>query len=408
MYSINYNKETKMIGDRIKRKRLAAGMSLQDLADTLKNSGMRLSKAALSNYEMGKTVPSATTLWALAKSFGVSLEYFVREYDTKVVLHGYRKRPGLSDTRHDQILAMIHDEIEKRIEIESILGLEPKPVPLKIQKEIKSFEEAESIAKDMRLEWKLGDQPINSVSVLLEDKGWYVIKSKNDEDFDGLSGVVMTNNRPFAVSREGISIDRMRLNLLHEVGHALMTSNDEKITEKAAFRFASALLFPEDKVYAEVGHKRSGFGMDELVLLKKKYGLSIQAMAYRFRDLGIISASYFNLIYTYINQHGFKIEEPGSRELQFREEPSAYQAEVYRALSEGLISERDVERFLPRNAQRAESSGPGSSADIKRFLALSKKERERVLEAAASAAVGDYKNPDINISENVDEIKEYP
>ena len=395
-----------MIGDRIRRKRLAAAMSLQDLAEMLGSSGIRLSKAALSNYETNKTVPNAKTLWALAKAFNVSMEYFVQNQNMSIALVGYRKQAGLSATRHDRILAIIQDEIEKRIEIEEILGIERR-VELPEQKTISAPEDVEQIAAAARDVWGLGDQPVSSVSALLEENGWYVISSPNEEGFDGLSGLVKPNNRPFAVSRGGISIDRMRLNLLHEVGHAYLVGAEEKLTEKAAFRFASAVLFPKAKVYDEVGHDRSSFGLDELVLLKKKYGLSIQAMAFRFRDLGIISQSYFALIFTYMNQKGFKVKEPGSEEPTFQEEPMAFKAQVYRAASEGLISEQDIARFLPEHMVRIEGSSLGSSADIKRLLSLPKEEREKVLEAAASAAVGDYESSEINLGETVDDVTEY-
>lgn len=396
-----------MIGDRIKRKRLSAGMSLQDLADRLDGSGIRLSKAALSNYETRKTIPNAKTLWVLAKIFGVSMEYFVRENDTAVTLQGYRRRSGLSKQRHDQIVAFIQEEIEKRIEIDTILSIESN-ISVPTQREIGKVEEAELIAERVRRKWALGDQPIASVSALLEDKGWYVIQSPNDEDFDGLAGFVETTHRPFAVSRSGISVDRSRLNLMHEAGHAFLTCAEEKLTEKAAFRFAAALLFPKEKVFEELGRKRSSLDMDELVLLKKKYGLSIQAMAFRLKHLGIISDSYFSLIFTYLNQLGLRIQEPGSQDLAFQEVPMTFRRHVYRARAEGLISEQDVARFLPDHTARPEGLGSKTSADIKRLLSLPKEERESILEAAASAAVGNYASSEVNLGDSVDDIKEYP
>jgi hypothetical protein len=180
-----------------------------------------------------------------------------------------------------------------------------------------------------------------------------------------------------------------------------------KLVEKGVFRFASALLLPEKRVYEEVGRKRSSFTLNELVLLKKKYGVSIQAMAFRFRDLEIISHSYFSLFFTWINQHGFKVQEPGSDQLTFQEEPTAFKAQVYRALSEGLLSQNDFSRLLPGNPIQPEGASLGSSAEIKRLLSLPKEEREKVLEAAANAAVDDYASSEVNLGDLVDDIKEY-
>jgi Zn-dependent peptidase ImmA (M78 family) len=398
--------ENNMIGDRIRRKRLASGMSLQNLVDMLAGNGVHLSKAALSNYETNKTLPNAKTLWALANAFRVSMEYFIHEQPTSLVLNGYRKRAGLSVARHDQIIAIVQDEIEKRAEIERILSVE-QAVDLPRRKTIGDAAEAEQIAAKVRKDWGLGDHPIASVTALLEEQGWYVIQSPSEEDFDGLSGFVKPQNRPFAVSRRGISIDRMRLNLLHEVGHAYIECSDEKISEKAAFRFASALLLPKSRVLEEIGRSRSSFTLNELILLKKKYGVSIQAMAFRFRDLGVISQSYFSLFFTWINQQGFKVQEPGSEQLTFQEESTVFRAHVLRALSEGMISESEFSRFLPGLPFPDASTGFGSSTEIKRLLSLPKEEREKVLEAAASAAVEAYKSTEVNLGDLVDEAKEY-
>jgi len=395
-----------MIGERIRRKRVAAGMSLQDLAELLAGEGVRLGKAALSNYETNKTVPNAKTLWALAKIFAESMEYFIREETASLSLVEYRKREGFSAARHDQIMAVIQDDIEKRIEIEKILGIQ-RNVTLPEKKAISDTGEAEQIADKVRREWGLGDCPIASVCSLLEEKGWYVVQSPDEEDFDGLSGSVEPQHRPFAVSRRGISIDRTRLNLLHEVGHAYITSNEKKLKEKAVFRFASAFLLPMNRVFEEVGKNRSSFTLNELILLKKKYGLSIQAMVVRFRDLGIITQSYYSLFFTWINQKGFKREEPGSDRLTFQEEPTAFKSQVLRAFSEGLITEAEYTRLLPGHPVPSDRTSFGSSAELKRLLSLPKSEREKVLDAAANAAAEDYEDEEIKIGDSVDDIKEY-
>ncbi|HUX51421.1 MAG TPA: helix-turn-helix transcriptional regulator, partial [Spirochaetia bacterium] len=80
-----------MVGSRIRRKRLAAGLSLQEFSDRLKTVGTTLTRAALSNYETGKTAPSAKVLWAIAKVLEESLDYFMTEKEVTLTLHGYRK-----------------------------------------------------------------------------------------------------------------------------------------------------------------------------------------------------------------------------------------------------------------------------------------------------------------------------
>jgi transcriptional regulator with XRE-family HTH domain/Zn-dependent peptidase ImmA (M78 family) len=395
-----------LIGDRIKRKRQALGLSLQDLADRLEGLGVRLSRAALSTYETNKASPNAKTLWGIAKILNTSMDYFVAEDDTKIVLQGFRKKASLSQTRVEQIKAYIHDEIEKRIELDSILG-DDALRDLPVQRVVASPEEAEELASAHRIAWNLGDQPISSVTSLLEAKGWYVIQIPNEQDFDGMAGYVESSRRPFAVTRGGIAVDRIRLNLLHEAGHAYVSGQDDKESEKFAFRFAASLLFPKERVLEEIGRKRTSVDIEELLVAKARYGLSMQAIAYRLRDLGVISESLYVMLFRYFNGMGFRVEEPGSSELKFEETPMAFRGKVHRAFSEALIPTDDAERFLPGFRSSLDSSARLSSVEIKRLLSLSSEERNKVLEASAQAVLEAYSDTDVNISGLANDIIEH-
>jgi transcriptional regulator with XRE-family HTH domain len=395
-----------MIGERIKRKRQASGLSLQDLADRLESIGIKLSRAAISTYENNKASPSAKTLWGIAKILNASMDYFVTEGETEIILQGFRKKASLSQTRVEQIKAYIHDEIEKRIELDSILG-EEAPLDVPVQRAVSSLEEAEELAIKQRAAWKLGDQPIASVTTLLEAKGWYVLQIPDEQNFDGMAGYIESTHRPFAVSRGGIAVDRLRINLLHEAGHAFVIAQDEKESEKAAFRFAASMIFPRDRVFEEFGRKRTSVDIEELRVAKARYGISMQAIAFRLRDLGVISETYFVLLFRYFNGMGFRVEEPGSKELMFEESPMAFTSKVHRAFSEALISASDAERFLPGFRTTSDSSARLSALELKRLLSLSEEERNKVLEASAQAALEAYSDPDVNISGLVDDIVEH-
>lgn len=62
----------------------------------------------------------------------------------------------------------------------------------------------------------------------------------------------------------------------------------------------------------------------------------MQAIAYRMKDLGIITPSYFKQFMFFINQSGFRIEEPFAYEGQ--EKSSRFSQLLFRALGEELIS----------------------------------------------------------------------
>ena len=386
-----------MIGDRIRRKRLAMGLSLQDLADRLGQLDIKLSRAALSNYETNKSSPNAKNLWGIAKILNASMEYFVATQDRSIVLQGFRKKADTPASRVTQFKALIADEIEKRMELDEILG-EEEPKYLPNQKRVNSPAEAEEIAREVRSSWGLGDQPLASVTSTLEAKGWYVLEVPYDDDFDGMAGFIESNLRPFAVSRTGIVVDRVRLNLLHEAGHAYVVGEDDKASEKAAFRFAAAFLLPRERAIEDMGQKRSSIDMEELLFAKKRYGLSMQAIAYRLKDLEIISESYMALLFRYFTSMGMRVEEPGSNELMFEEKPMAFASKVHRAFAEDLITEDNAVRFFPGFRDSHSSPDRLSSSEIKRILSLSGQERNRILEASAAAAEGVYADPGVNIA----------
>jgi len=395
-----------MIGDRIKRKRQAQGLSLQDLADRLEGLGIKLSRAALSSYEMKKSSPKAKTLWGIAKILDTTMDYFVTDGEEAIVLQGFRKKASLSQTKVEQIKSYIYDEIEKRIELDSILG-EDAPTDSPVQQMVSSPDEAEDVAIEQRNKWKLSDQPIASVTSLLEAKSWYVLQISDEKKLDGMAGYIESTRRPFVVSRVGITVDRIRLNLLHEAGHAFVAAQDDKAGEKAAFRFAASFLYPRERVWEEFGRKRTSVDVEELLVAKARYGLSMQAIAFRLRDLDVISESHYILMCRYFSGMGFRVEEPGSSELKFEESPMVFKRKVHRALSEGLISANDAERFLPGFRSILNSPVHLSSLEIKRLLSLSSAERNKVLEASAQSALEIYMDSEVNISGAVDDIIEY-
>ena len=65
--------------------------------------------------------------------------------------------------------------------------------------------------------------------------------------------------------------------------------------EKAAHRFAGAFLMPAEALWSEVGKRRTAVGWDELFKLKQLSGVSVQALTYRCKDLGMFNRTLFRL-----------------------------------------------------------------------------------------------------------------
>ena len=148
---------------------------------------------------------------------------------------------------------------------------------------------------------------------MLEDHCIHIVEVDADEEFDGISAIARdANGNAIAaaiVTRRGTWGDRHRLNMAHELGHLTMDISDNVDQEKAAFRFGAALLVPAASLYREFGRKQQHIQQDDLMYLKWRYGLSIQAILYRLNDLQIISDSYVQQWWIRINKLGWKKRE---------------------------------------------------------------------------------------------------
>ena len=178
--------------------------------------------------------------------------------------------------------------LEARLLVDESIGRERQAFQL-LSIQISDVNEAEHVAEKVRQIWDLGEWPIGSLTLVIEKSGVIVVGIETDSDLDGLSGVADGDIR-FVVVSAGTPVDRMRMNLAHELGHLVIEpSEDEKFDEAAAFRFGAALLIPRSVVFDRIGERRKTIDLRELIILKEEYGISVQALIRRCYDLDVIS-----------------------------------------------------------------------------------------------------------------------
>ncbi|HOX15219.1 MAG TPA: XRE family transcriptional regulator [Smithellaceae bacterium] len=332
-----------MLGDRIKQARIAAGLSLRGLAETSDNY---ISAQVIQKYEQGITNPGSDVLIKLAKALGVKVEYFFRPAAVQVSLSCpiYRKRASVPKKYLESIHAKVKDKVEKYLEIEALFP-EDRFNKISISKlrhrNIHKSSDIEKLADDLRKEWSLGNDPIENMTDIVEDRGAMVIPLEASKEFDGLS-CWANDNIPVIVVKKGLMGDRQRSDLAHELGHLIMKVSSVN-EEKAAKRFSGAFLAPADAVYRELGKKRNNLDLSELVLLKKKYGMSMQQWIYRAKDLDIISESRATEWFKKFSREGWRRQEPIDVK---PEEPQRFKLLVIQAVTEGIISPIRAAEFL--------------------------------------------------------------
>ena len=373
-----------MLGQRIKQFRLAKNYSLDELVAA---TGGIVSKVALSKYERGIIKPSNRVLAAIAKALNVKTINLALQPNVKVQFVAYRKGSGLSKKEQSNVESLITSKLEDRVKIQDLLFSSSKPnLPVKSFK-VKSIKDVESFAIELRSKWKLGLDPISNLTELLENNFVHVIFIDNAKSFDGISALVYANDTQLkaaaVVSKNHIPGERQRLNLAHELGHIVLDIAPNLDEERVAFRFGGAFLAPKDSVLNIVGSRREHFQPRELFILKKIFGISIQALLFRLRDLDIISQTSFSNWYRIINKNNWKRNEP----MPMKEETSYwFEKNVLHAFSEGLISSDEAARLLGENIDSQELS----LIKKKEFLKLSQTDRSKILSEQAEKFIQYY------------------
>ncbi|MBN1482617.1 helix-turn-helix domain-containing protein [candidate division KSB1 bacterium] len=329
-------------GRRLKSARLMRGLSMEQLA--AKTQGA-LTKQAIGKYETGLAQPTSDNAFALAKALDVKVEYFFRPARSFVSLSepAYRKRRQLSKKRLDAIHEQVRDYVERYLEVLSFFPPESKvPTISSVSKfSVSSLDQVEESAVTLRKNWGLGLAPIDNLTEIVEDQNIFIVQIAGDEAFDGLS-CFANDNIPVVVTKRVDQGDRQRFNIAHELGHLLLEPHDLD-EEKAANRFAAALMVPRAVVEKELSASRRRLSFAELHALKHKYGMSIAAWIYRAKDLGIISEFYASQWFRELKQYNPKIE-PGDPVPV--ETPHRFERLVFQACEEQIFSESKAAELL--------------------------------------------------------------
>ena len=376
-----------MLAERLKRFRLARGMSLDDLVAAI--DGL-VSKQALSKYERGKMQPTAVVMNRIAAALGVKSAQLWGEPVCRVECLAYRKRARLRKKEQERLESFVAELLEKRVSFQKRID-ELKTLDLLIHAlPARKLDDTEGAALALRHHWNLGVDPIANLVDVLEDHDIHVIEIDADEEFDGISAVARDGegdvlSAAIAV-RRGTWGDRHRLNIAHELGHLTLQLGEDVDTEKAAFRFGAAFLVPAEELRRELGAKQRPIKQDDLLYLKWRYGLSIQAILYRLKDLEIITDSHSKQWWIEINKLGWKKREP----IEIPpEKPKRFYLQVYRALSEGLIGEEEADQLLN---DTLESSLPRTLTEHRAFMQLPTAMRRNLLKEQAKRMADYYEN----------------
>ncbi|QLL08855.1 XRE family transcriptional regulator [Mycobacterium vicinigordonae] len=175
----------------------------------------------------------------------------------------------------------------------------------------------EEIAVEVRDELGISqDQPVKHVMRAVERSGIAVAPlvrlGMDHPAFDGHSGMSRARSESalvmFAPSTAG---DRQRFTVAHELGHLKLhfarTVDDERTREKEAHRFAGALLYPRHVAKRDISESLS---LNGYARIKARWGIAIQALIQRGRDLRLISTDRHRSLMIQVSSRGWRKNEP--------------------------------------------------------------------------------------------------
>lgn len=370
---------------RLRQLRLARGWSLDHLSEEI---GGAVSKAALAKYETGQMRPSHRTLNLLSRAFAVKSAHILTPPRFTVRFVAYRKAAGLARKHQAQVESIVAESLESRVWLQSVVNETQSSALPVMDYAVESVDQAEEAAGRLRRLWQLGSDPLSNLVDTLEGHHVHVIEIDAPPKFDGISAYAVA--RPNTVkgaavaSRRGVCGERQRFNVAHELGHLVMRVAPNVDEEKAAHRFAAAFLAPAECVRSEVGERRSRVSIEELLLLKQRFGMSMQACAFRLKDLNVINESAFRNLFKIFSARGWRMQEP--YEIQ-EERPNWMRKTVIRAVAEGLISREDAARLIGGELPMDVEPTPMRR---KQFMKLPLEKRREILRQQAEQAAPVY------------------
>ncbi|MES3035951.1 MAG: XRE family transcriptional regulator [Gemmatimonadota bacterium] len=291
---------------RLQLAREAAGLESKALAAMVGTTA-----SAISQLEHGDTRPRIETLLRLSFALGVPTRFFAAPAPVPLPFDTchFRRLRGAPKGEQRAVVArgrLVHEVLEYLSEIVQF----PADGVTPVQRPAVTIEEAEELAQNVRDAWKLGRGPIPDMVGLLEVHGVIPVEVAGHSDkLDAFSAWVGSWPMVFLSIDKG-SGSRRRFDAAHELAHLIAhrgcPPGDAEL-ENVANRFASAFLLPAEPFIAECPQR---LFWPALRALKLRWGVSLQAIVRRARDLGIFSEATYRRAHVQIGQFGWRQVEP--------------------------------------------------------------------------------------------------
>jgi len=224
-----------------------------------------------------------------------------------------------------------------------------------------SAEDIEAAASECRDRWRLGRSAVQDLALAVEGAGIIVIREETGiAQIEGLSAWSQSLGRPVIfLSADKDNGFRSRFDLAHELGHVVLhkhitrpTEKDRhKLLEQQAHRFAGAFLLPAETFAADV---RVPPTLDDLLLVKRRWGVSAAAIVMRLRALKLIDEEDALMLFKRRSARWGAKAEPGDGDRK-PEQPRLLRRTIELLVTENVMPVEAIPRHIGLSPQDIEA-----------------------------------------------------
>lgn len=312
-------------GELLAALRLSRGFTQVELA-----AEVGISQAALSKVESGEARLDVEAWRKVAETLMVPLSAF-RDVQSatapaRIFHRKQRTTPKSAVNKVAAELSLV------RLRVRDLMG--DRATTLRRHDLEGGFNTPQEIARDVRDELGLGREPLGDLVAILEDAGVLVLRWPLDTIQVDAIASWQEDSVPVILIGEHVPADRQRFTMAHELGHAVMHEDAaEKEQEAEADAFAAEFLAPASEIEKEWPRNSD---LDALLLLKRRWGISLAALIRRGRDIGRLTEQEYRQWNIQLSTTGMHRREPDPSE---RENPTALTTAIRKLLDEGASIE---------------------------------------------------------------------
>lgn len=296
-------------GERLAMARQLAGLKKAHLATLIE-----MSPASVTAWESGAKQPNRATLAKLALALKVEPQFFGGGAPPRVNKPHFRSLRSTPQIAQDeaevygQFVAEVTGMLENAVEFPEV-SLPDLPVDPD-----ERTTSPEKVAQQAREFFSVGPGPVQHTIRLVERTGVIVVFCE-----PGIAAIdaysLHTAMRPIIVLNP-VKDDyyRQRFDVAHELGHLIMHHDAEpggKVAEEQANRFAAEFLMPADEIAPFLPGSTAGRAWAQFAELKEHWGVSLAALLYRARALGVMGDVSYRNAMVRMAQNGWRRAEPG-------------------------------------------------------------------------------------------------